>query len=626
MKDLETLNLVKYDVISFDIYDTLLKRDVHKPSRVFYYVEKKVGGSFCKNRIEAEKEARLRSKAEEITIEDIYKLLPGSVEWKSKAFDYEMKIEEKICAANEEIVNFLFRCREMGKRILIISDMYLPRDLIEQILFRNNIPFDALYVSSEIKCTKRTGNLYEYVRKAEHIDVKKWVHIGDNKKSDFYQPRRLGIKSLLVSPGYDKNILFPIDEEDSQKDLTAFISNRVNGLGMKENYHYHIGYEGLGPLLWGFIKWLKTEIEKESIKKVFFLSRDGQIMEAAYNLFNGSTVDHCYMYASRRALIVPSIFLSPKLEDIRKNMFWPRYGTISSFLKKVGLQPQEYTEQLSNVGLSEKQTYVYSDLFDTNCFRNFYNSIIEDVVANSKKEYEALLTYLKDIGFNGKVGLVDIGWHGNMQKALLRIAKYAGLDAQIYGYYIGMNPETEHTNAMKGYVFDCKKNEEAFYRERLFTCIFEMLFSANHGSVIKFVNGESVVELEEFEYKNGDNDYEIIKNIQKGALQFIKDIEDAAVVDYCNDELYGFERLAKIGIKPTKRDSVSFGEMKALRDEVTKMAEPKSRIYYLLHPKSLLNDVKNAPWRIGFLKRLTGLSLPYYKLYYSLKKEVIGGF
>ena len=499
--------------------------------------------------------------------------------------------------------------------------MYLPKYILENILEHNDITYDSLYVSCDVKFTKRTGTLYKYVKKKEEIEYKNWLHIGDNKKSDYYQPLKLGIEAVLVQYSYDKNNLFKTDKDDAQRDLTAFISNRVKKLELKGyDYYYHIGYEGLGPLLFGFIQWLNKEIEIESIRKVFFLSRDGQIMEAAYKKLNGKKVEHKYMYASRRSLIVPSLFLNPKLENIKKTMFWPRYGTISAFIKKIGLQPQTYTKRLSCLGLLLNKTYVYTDLFGTEKFQSFYNSIIDDVITNSKAEYVALLNYLNAIGFTGKVAVIDIGWHGNMQKALQRIAVHAGLDVDITGYYVGMNPEGAHSNTMKGYIFDYRKNEEAFYKERLFTCIFEMLFSANHGSVVRFINSKETVELKNFEYEEDDPDYKKIKIIQEAALQFINDIVEYSIIDYSVDELYGFDKISQIGIQPSYRDAVSFGKMKALRDEVSKIAEPKRKLYYLFHPYKLLDDVKNAPWRIGFLKRLTGLSLPYYKMYYSLRK------
>ena len=43
---------------------------------------------------------------------------------------------------------------------------------------------------------------------------------------------------------------------------------------------------------------------------------------------------------------------------------------------------------------------------------------------NSKDEFNIYVNYLKSINFHGKVAIVDIGWHGNMQKALNKICLF----------------------------------------------------------------------------------------------------------------------------------------------------------------------------------------------------------
>lgn len=46
----------KYDIVSFDIFDTLLKRNVKNPTDVFEYIENKHNkADFCERRIAAEK-------------------------------------------------------------------------------------------------------------------------------------------------------------------------------------------------------------------------------------------------------------------------------------------------------------------------------------------------------------------------------------------------------------------------------------------------------------------------------------------------------------------------------------------------------------------------------------------
>ena len=67
------LKLEKYDVVSFDIFDTLLKRNVQNPTDVFRYIEQKNNlEGFAEKRILAEINARKKKNGNEILLSDIY--------------------------------------------------------------------------------------------------------------------------------------------------------------------------------------------------------------------------------------------------------------------------------------------------------------------------------------------------------------------------------------------------------------------------------------------------------------------------------------------------------------------------------------------------------------------------
>ncbi len=63
---------------SFDIFDTLLKRNLKNPTDVFDFVQKKVEiESFKIKRIEAEQIARRSTNRKEVTLEEIYSYFDG---------------------------------------------------------------------------------------------------------------------------------------------------------------------------------------------------------------------------------------------------------------------------------------------------------------------------------------------------------------------------------------------------------------------------------------------------------------------------------------------------------------------------------------------------------------------
>lgn len=69
-------------------------------------------------------------------------------------------------SARQEIVQILNYAKNIGKKVILISDMFLTKDIIETMLFQNGIDtWDNLYLSSDIGKRKDSGELYEYVLK-----------------------------------------------------------------------------------------------------------------------------------------------------------------------------------------------------------------------------------------------------------------------------------------------------------------------------------------------------------------------------------------------------------------------------------------------------------------------------
>lgn len=620
---LNNIDLYKYDVISFDIFDTLIKRACFEPKEIFKFVGRHFSDSgFYRKRIDAEKKARDIAK-DEVTLDDIYSQL--DINSKEKYKEYEIQTEVALCHANIDVVEFLHKCKDYNKKVLIISDIYLTKQIIEKILANNNIIYDALYVSSEKMCTKESGKLFDLAQKELNLNKKRWLHIGDNKKSDFLIPHFKGIDTIHIDkddPG--KNYFAPdkLDTED-YKNIYAFC--RANE-ELTTDYFYHIGYEAQGPLLYGFIKWLSEKMEEDGIEKVFFLARDGMIMQKAYHESGLNSIHDAYMFGSRRALIVPTLYFDNSLSNVRKSIFWPRIGTIDAFLENVGLYPNDFNDDLLRYGFKSNQIYQYEDLFEDSNFQSFFESIRQDIKSNAEKEFIAIQKYLKKISFEGKVGIVDIGWNGNMQKALQKVVEASGMDVDIYGYYIGLNPESINVRKnlinAKGYLFGQNHNTEMFYQERTFNSIFEMLFTANHGTT-KYFFDDGKVKLAEFEYSNEKllKDYEKICTVQKAAIQFVKDKRRQKEFECGFSPEDVFKNFRKIGTSPNLNDAKYFGNMHMLGDSIISIAEPDKLLTYLRKPYRLKIDLEMSGWRIGFAKRLFKINLPYYNIYYKLRNR-----
>lgn len=192
----------KYDVISFDVFDTLIIREgISTPSDVFNLIHPE-DSTFKLRRIEAEKISRLEAETkglEDIKLCEIYKHLPEYDEKK------EIDVELSVCKANPQALAFYNNIKKGKygkKKIIITSDMYLSRSTIETILANNGYDLDGvnIYVSSEYALTKRSGKLFGEVIRQEQLEGKEnsILHIGDNLCSDLINPHCYRMQSCLI--------------------------------------------------------------------------------------------------------------------------------------------------------------------------------------------------------------------------------------------------------------------------------------------------------------------------------------------------------------------------------------------------------------------------------------------
>lgn len=606
-------------IISFDIFDTLITRNLERPTDLFKLIENKLereNNKICNfyiNRIESEKKAYANKLKKEINIDDIYleyKKIDTSISEKELEYlkEIEIAFELEICEINYSFIEIYEYCVKMKKEIFIISDMYLPKNIIVKILQKNNINYyKDLLVSSENQLLKRDGSVYKSLLKI--IDKKCWLHFGDNIKSDFFIPKKHGIKSILVK--YPNNLLIENEKYDTPEYnyLKMFLNNHYK---RNENNYYNVGYQVLGPLLFSFTTWLNKKIYNGKYDKIFFLARDGKIMQKALNIINPSLKTE-YMYASRRSLIVPIIWKCQNLEEVISSMKFNNNITLKAFFKKIGLDINNYLEIIKKYDyLENSQINIYEEC-NKQKFIDLYYEIKNDMISNSKEEYNNLIKYLEKIKFEKNVAIVDIGWFGDMQRALGKITDT--FEIKIDGYYLGVVPSSniQDNYNMQGYLFQKSKNEELYKIERSFNDLLEIFFSTNHGSVKCF--SKDKVVFSKYEYEN-INTEKIIMDIQNGALKFIEDFNNNEFSSkIVLNEIDAFYNFISLGTKPTKFIINTFKNVYFYDSEYILLLEKTNLI---INPVKFIKNLKKSIWKVGYLKM--NLRIPFIDYYNFLNK------
>lgn len=298
------------------------------------------------------------------------------------------------------------------------------------------------------------------------------------------------------------------------------------------------------------------------------------------------------------------------------NYALPKTLKLKSLISKFGLSVSQYETILKKYQLSEEMEINTNEIIENKNIINFLYEIYPDIIKNSNKEYNKASLYINNnVPKNtNKVAIVDIGWYGNMQNNLEKIVDNFR-SIEIFGYYLGLVPKfsNKFNKKMNSYIFNTNdKNFETYIREKNFNSLFELFFSADHGSVVKYLDS-SHVELKKMEYD--ETQMQIIKKIQHGAKLFIEDYKKTSLNVYLSfDEKIYYQNMFDLGNNPTLEDAIKLGDLLFMDNSISKISNYDNDICYFLHPLKAFKAFKSSQWKIAFLKRLFRINLKYEKI------------
>ena len=339
----------KIKVVSFDLFDTLVVRPFYRPSDMFQLLDKEfITKSKCNpiirfSKIRKESEMYLREEKykegiEEITLKEIYKHIEKEYKVDNSVIDYMMKreieMELEFCKKRNTGFDLYSLAKELGKKVIVTTDIYLDEKTIKELLKINDYEFDEVYISSVIRKTKSTGSLFDYVINKENVLSSEILHIGDNIQSDINRAEEKNINTAHLTRTIDKMMdtnncgklfeyfqTFNIDvrpyiDNFGVRCSIAIVANKffdnpfVNfceGSTFNAN-PFLVGYYALGMNLLSVGNWLLTDTKKKNITKLSFMARDGLIPLHATKIIKENTninknIDLKYIYISRKALM-----------------------------------------------------------------------------------------------------------------------------------------------------------------------------------------------------------------------------------------------------------------------------------------------------------------------------------
>ena len=208
-----------HDIISFDIFDTLVMRTVYYNKDVFRQMAQQLdpiwGIDFFTARTQAE--ATLSRETypyiEEI-YDDVVRQCPCLKGQETALIARELALEKAVIIPRQDVVAAFEAAKRMGKMVNIVSDMYFHEDTIREILENVGISgYDKLLVSSEYRSSKPQHLFEKYLAE---IPAGRCLHIGDSWACDILPAGKLGIDTFRLKMSteiyeYEENIIPPAE-------------------------------------------------------------------------------------------------------------------------------------------------------------------------------------------------------------------------------------------------------------------------------------------------------------------------------------------------------------------------------------------------------------------------------
>lgn len=549
-QSLETVTneLSQFDIITFDIFDTLITRKVLYPDDVMVNLEPKVKekynvDDYFKMRKQAETNVRINKNFEgDCTIYEIYEEFANitniSKESANEIMEMEIQAEIDCCIPRKETLELYNNLLKMNKTIILISDMYMTSKELERILTNCGYSgYSKILVSSEIGKRKDNGTMWDYF--LEEYKGQKTIHVGDNEEADIHKLLDRGKESCYLMKGKK---LFDISDYSNKKKFThkeamamgkiinEYMFNSPFALSTSDekaviNDEFKYGYCLLGPIILEYFKWLIKALNNKKQEVLLFSAREGYYLQRIYKhlmqKLNKPEIENYYFYVSRRAVSVAALKEEKDLYELLEKQF---VGTARDLLyNRFGIDDVSLGKAKINIYGQQKRT------------REIVALHKDKILENSKKERENYLKYInktiKDID-NKNLNFLDLGYAGTAQYYLSKLLNKK-IDGKYFAVYKPEKPLSIGCNVDACYNDDIKDDDTNIDNPLFkYSILLEAFLTAPQGQLLCF-DDEGNPKFNEDDNKEK---WEYFEKIYDAIIKYIDDTYEIFKEDILNFE------------------------------------------------------------------------------------------
>lgn len=561
-------------VVSFDIWDTLIKRKCH-PEEVKLFTMKymllKYYNSIkeeykdiykllnLRNEIETKirEENVAKGKDPECTIEETFERIQKQVFNKeipsivNELLKTEIDFEKKVIYVNKDIIPILEEYKDEKK--YCISDFYMGKESLKEILESVDLYkyFENIFSSSDILLNKISGRLYEYIHNELDVKSDEHIHVGDNPYCDIEKAKELGIQTVQVQ----KYGNYDFTPKPSRKFDFKLDDIKIKEPKDNNDELYNLGIE-ISPLLYFFVENIIEYSIMNGVDTVYYQTREGETFIKIHELIEkdniyGMRIPKCELLeVSRVATFAPSLE-QVSIGELLK--LWSQYRTQSmkALFKTLNIDINKYMNYLEKYGIDPNKN-IKEPWFNMKV-QNLFNddefiSKMQNEVKNKREQLKKFFEKKGILDDDKEMLVVDMGWRGTIQDNIAYIypnKKIGGYYYTLYDYY---NYQPKNT-----YKIPYIKNREITYEYIApMITVFEMLFNTESGSVIGYKDGEAIRKVKKEEYDTVKN---VTSFIQKGMMDGAKKINEYMKYHpFMNFEFdnYIYDIIIKLKEKPNK--------------------------------------------------------------------------
>lgn len=612
-------------IISFDIWDTILKRKchpeeikLHTANYIMLKYEKQLKEKYkdiyeilkLRDEIEANicKQNKENGFDDECRIINVFQELQKEIfaetieDISEELLKEEIEQEKRNIFISPEILPIFEKYKDL--KMYCISDFYMSAESLKELLDYVKLPvkIEKIYSSADYLLNKRTGNLYKKAEEEIGIKPENHIHVGDNQYSDIDVANGLGIETIKTTktefnfvPERGREFEFNLDTAKKEENTL-------------ENKLFNSGLD-LAPILYFFGYSIVEYAIKNNIDKVYYQTREGETFIKIHEMIKrnnpfGIQIPECDTIEVSRMATYSASLKEFSIQELLRMWSQYRVQSMKTLFKTLAIDITPYKEFMGKYDINIEENII-EPWFNLNV-QNLFNDkeFTDKVQVELDRKREELLKYFKEkkniVNDDKPLFIVDIGWRGTIHDNLCYIFN----NKTIGGYYLTLYDfyNVQPNNSYKISFIDDKniRNNEV----ASIITLLEWIYNPGTGSTIEYKQGEAIRKA-----KTEETDIvkKYIKPLQEGMLagaEIINEYMKYHPYEAKETKKVVYDVIRKIKTKPNKALIEAYYRM-VFNDTfgVAEYVEKDEKLSTMdkLNVIKCRNILRQEPWKEAFI-------------------------